>query len=445
MSVAIVGGGCSGLLVALHLKRNGLAGPVTIVEPRPNLGGGLAYSTSFDQHLLNVPAGKMSAFSREPGHFLDWLRTRHRPDAVFNTFAPRMYFGEYLREIFRESGQCDHIQAEATALEDGCLKLSNGTALPAKKIVLALGNPDSSAAPAMRKGLEDRWHLSPWLDGALRVRYPGERILIVGTGPTAVDSALALLGQKNRASVYMISRRGFLPQVHNLQIAANPLPALRHSGNIRLLCRELRVHIKQATQNGIDWRATIDALRPVSNEIWQEFSLADRRTFLRHIRPYWEPHRSRMPPETSAQINKYQAQGSLQILAGHLEEVSALKAHIRLKLRLRQGGETTLEADRIISCTGTHEDYTKTPRRLVRSLLAAGLARGNDAGIGFSTGPNGALLDKEMNPSPFLFTLGTPRRGDLIETTAVPEIRQQAEELAAHLAGTILRPEAMDR
>ena len=413
---------------------------MTIVEPRPNLGGGLAYSTSFDQHLLNVPAGKMSAFSREPGHFLDWLRARHWPDAVFNTFAPRMYFGEYLRDIFREQGQCNHIQAEALAIENGCLKLSNGAKLHARKIVLALGNPDSSAAPAMRKGLEDRWHLSPWLDGALKVRYPGERILIVGTGPTAVDSALALLGQKNAATVYMVSRRGFLPQVHNLQVAAAPVPTLEHRGNIRLLCRELRAHIKKATQNGIDWRATIDALRPVSNAIWQELPVADRRTFLRHIRPYWEPHRSRMPPETSAQIDKYRANGTLQILAGYLEEVSAPKILIRIK----NGGERTIEADRIISCTGTHEDYTRTPRPLVRSLLATGLARANDAGIGFSTGPNGALLDRENNPSLFLFTLGTPRRGDLIETTAVPEIREQAEALAARLAGTILRPEAIN-
>jgi uncharacterized NAD(P)/FAD-binding protein YdhS len=441
MPVAIVGGGCSGLLVAVHLIRSGFAGEITIVEPRPNLGGGLAYSTSFEQHLLNVPAGKMSAFSREPDHFLDWLRARHWPDAVFNTFAPRMYFGEYLREIFREAGQCKHIQAEAMAIEDGRLKLSNGALLPAEKIVLALGNPDSSAAPAMRKGLEDRWHLSPWFDDALKVRYPGERILIVGTGPTAVDSALALLGQKSPATVYMVSRRGFLPQVHNLQIAPAPLPALRHRGNIRLLCRELRAHIEEAAESGIDWRATIDALRPVSNEIWQELPVADRRTFLRHIRPYWEPHRSRMPPETSAQIDKHRANGSLRILAGQLKEVSARKVLIRL----RQGGEATLEADRIISCTGTHEDYTRTPRPLVRSLFAAGLARGNDAGIGFSTGANGALLNKDLQPSRLLFTLGTPRRGDLIETTAVPEIREQAEALAAHLAGTILRPEAMDR
>jgi hypothetical protein len=38
-----------------------------------------------------------------------------------------------------------------------------------------------------------------------------------------------------------------------------------------------------------------------------------------------------------------------------------------------------------------------------------------------------------MNPSSVFFTLGPPRRGELFETTAVPEIRTQAEELALRL------------
>ena len=74
-SIAIVGGGCSGVLFAVQLFRNGFRGSLTVIEPRERLGNGLAYSTSFDRHLLNVPAGKMSAlapgtpaFSRMAAH-----------------------------------------------------------------------------------------------------------------------------------------------------------------------------------------------------------------------------------------------------------------------------------------------------------------------------------------------------------------------------------------
>src|SRR5436309_1707066 len=92
--ISIIGGGCSGLLTAVQLLRHGFDGPVTIVEPRAELGRGLAYSTRFDEHLLNVPAGKMSAFPDEPEHFLNWLNARDWPGAAPGLFAPRRVYGE---------------------------------------------------------------------------------------------------------------------------------------------------------------------------------------------------------------------------------------------------------------------------------------------------------------------------------------------------------------
>jgi len=49
--IAIVGGGCSGLLTAVQLVRHGFTGRITIVEPHEALGRGLAYSTTLDDHL----------------------------------------------------------------------------------------------------------------------------------------------------------------------------------------------------------------------------------------------------------------------------------------------------------------------------------------------------------------------------------------------------------
>jgi uncharacterized NAD(P)/FAD-binding protein YdhS len=91
--------------------------------------------------------------------------------------------------------------------------------------------------------------------------------------------------------------------------------------------------------------------------------------------------------------------------------------------------------DRIISCTGIQENYSNSPRPLIRALVESGLACANDLGTGFRTDTHGAILDSVLTPSSALFTLGPPRRGELFETTAVPEIRAQAEALALHLAG----------
>ncbi len=57
-TVAIIGGGVSGALTAFHLRRNAAALRIVVIDPRPELGLGLAYSTPSLRHLLNVPAGK---------------------------------------------------------------------------------------------------------------------------------------------------------------------------------------------------------------------------------------------------------------------------------------------------------------------------------------------------------------------------------------------------
>jgi len=445
--IAIVGGGCSGALAAVHLLTNGFRGRLTVIEPRDRLGAGLAYSTSFDQHLLNVPAGKMSAFPNQPGHFLEWLRAGHLPGATADSFAPRGLFGEYVRDVLQQRIQAgigrffSHIRAEAIGLSMDArgarLALKEGGTVHAKRVVLALGNPASSSTPVPKQGAQEGWYLSPWLGEALRVRFAGERILVVGTGLTAVDSVLALQSQDKPCEIFMLSRRGVLAQAHALQVAPGRAPSLKNRGNLRLMFRELREQLDVARRSDLCWRTVVDALRPISNELWQELPLADKRRFLRHLKRYWDSHRHRMAPTIHARLNQYRESGALQIIAGRIQEVSPQDGAHRVRILLKHGGERGLAVDRILSCTGIHESYTDSPRPLIRNLVESGLARPNDLGMGFRTDQHGALLNAVGRPSSVLFTLGPPRRGELFETTAVPEIRAQAEALAIHLAERI--------
>ena len=114
--IAIVGAGFSGSMVAVHLLRQATA-PLTIylIERRsalgqlalgqPALGCGVAYSTPLDCHLLNVPAGKISAFSDDPTHFLRWLHQYGFPDSTAATFAPRRSYGSYLQATLADAVQ----------------------------------------------------------------------------------------------------------------------------------------------------------------------------------------------------------------------------------------------------------------------------------------------------------------------------------------------------
>ncbi len=99
----IVGGGAGGALMALHLLRGaGFPIHVTLIETAPRIGRGIAYATANPSHLLNVPAGAMSAIDSEPNHFCDWLCERTGPPAASaagtlrSMFVPRALYGEYL-------------------------------------------------------------------------------------------------------------------------------------------------------------------------------------------------------------------------------------------------------------------------------------------------------------------------------------------------------------
>jgi uncharacterized NAD(P)/FAD-binding protein YdhS len=84
------------VLVAAHLLERHRDADVMIAEPRAELGRGLAYSTPWHQHLLNVPAGQMSAFASKPSHFVEWLARQGWPGG--GGFAPRNVYGGYLQD-----------------------------------------------------------------------------------------------------------------------------------------------------------------------------------------------------------------------------------------------------------------------------------------------------------------------------------------------------------
>ena len=145
-TIAIIGGGVSGTLTAFHLVRQGTPARVILIDQRPDFGLGLAYSTPSLRHLLNVPAGKISALPDQPDHFLHWLRKNHDRAATEKTFAPRAIFGRYIQSLLRSTRP---FEQEIAAVVDvrlheagAVLSLDNGCELRADLIVLATGNFD---------------------------------------------------------------------------------------------------------------------------------------------------------------------------------------------------------------------------------------------------------------------------------------------------------------
>ena len=178
-TVAIIGGGVSGTLTAFHLLRNEVDAKIVIIDPRPELGLGLAYSTPSLRHLLNVPAGKISALPTQPDHFLNWLRQHFDAQATAGTFAPRAVFGQYIRSLLASAQGITQVQASVLDLHragDGAhLLLDNGATLQANYVVLATGNFDPATLPGIDEAAAERgvYCHNAWLTATYENLAPG--------------------------------------------------------------------------------------------------------------------------------------------------------------------------------------------------------------------------------------------------------------------------------
>jgi uncharacterized NAD(P)/FAD-binding protein YdhS len=465
-TIAVIGAGFSGTLLALHLmQRSPHCTRVLLIERSSQFGRGAAYGTSNPSHLLNVPAGRMSAFQREPGHFLDWLREQPLEEVggtppTAASFMPRHIFGRYVRhllnrEIKRESGNIlDLVRGAVREIRPHAggltLLLDRERQVEADIAVLAVGNFPPEAPPVVEEGgfFDGPFYRSdPWAPEALEGLDPEAPVLLVGTGLTAVDTVISLLDQGHRGPIWALSRRGLLPRRHAERAGAPPAAVSAIPPTVTALARSLRRAAKQVTAEGGQWHGVIDQLRPYTADVWQSLSFADRERFLRHLRPWWDVHRHRMAGAVADRVEAAQACGQLGRLTGRLRgfQVTHFDGRVTAVYQPRGGGTPqSLEVARVINCTGQGADYARISDPLIRSLLAQGLVRPDPLRLGLDVTAGCALRDAGGAISRRLFAVGPVTRGTFWEMTAVPDIRQQCEALAGHLASQVITAPAPD-
>jgi uncharacterized NAD(P)/FAD-binding protein YdhS len=264
-------------------------------------------------------------------------------------------------------------------------------------------------------------------------------LLLIGTGLTMVDAAIAAAARNPTLQMIALSRHGLLPapQQTPSRIVLEEqfdLCGLLASRSLRELVAAVRRLARMVLQRGGDWREAITRTRECVPELWQRLSELDRRRFLRHVRVYWDTHRHRMPPEFAERVSAMRRSGQLQVRAGCVRELSGMGERIAVRWRAR--GCSDLQAfsvDRVIDCSGSDHRLQRTGDVLWRYLLDAGLISPDPLGLGVRTGQDGALVDGGGRTSGRLFYLGPMLRADHWEATAVGELRARAEALAAAL------------
>lgn len=449
-AVAIVGAGASGALTALHLLSVAEGPRVFLIERRPGFGPGTAYSTGNPDHLLNVRAAHMSAFPDQPGHFLDWLK-EHGPGPVKPTqFVARRTYGDYLRGLLRDAasgpraaGRLMLVNDEAVGLAVGGgkprLRLGVGRELRIDALVVATGNPIPDAPPIPDNGVFSGPHYvaDPWAEprtaAALDMIGPDQDVLLLGTGLTMVDVALSLEQRGHRGRRIAMSRRGLLPHRHGAPPAIPPGPLPDLPGELSAAMRLIRDRVREprdAFGRGGDWRQVVDALRPVTRAYWQSLDEERRRRFLRHLRPWWDIHRHRLAPEVADRLTSQIERGRLQVVAGRpLCLLAETGGSIAVHWRPRGGGHRVTQVGAIINCTGPGSDPFRNRIGLLGDLLAHGIARPGPLGLGLDVDADGRLVSADGDHGRF-YAVGPPTRGAFWESTAIPDIRVQAQRTA---------------
>lgn len=178
-----------------------------------------------------------------------------------------------------------------------------------------------------------------------------------------------------------------------------------------------------------DWRAVMDGLRPVTQDLWKGWTPEQQRRFLRHAAPFWNVHRHRMAPDVAAEIAALRETGRLVVQRGRLQALRRQGDGVIATIKGR-----SLPAAMVVNCTG-FERCTVSASPLLSSLAAEGIIEPHPIGLGITVDDHSAVPASEGR----LYALGPLTAGRHFEITAVPDIRVQARAVAGRIAAEIAR------
>ena len=402
--VAILGGGVAGAATAFHLARalRGKRADIVVVEPRPVLGHGLAYSTTDPAHRTNVPASRMSLIREDPGHFMAWLastRAMLSPGTLTlsGEFYPeRHVFGGYVAaqlEPFLADGAIRHVRAAAVSAtragERFRIELSDGGVLRADIAVLAMSHPCPALPDELRALSGSRRLIADPCDAAAIAGIgPAERLLIVGTGLTSADVVASLKLRGFWGEVVALSRHGLRPRGHcAVRIRCDVDFTVPPAASARALLRRVRATIATDAARGRSWHSTMDRVREQGQALWQTLGETERARLVRHVRPFWDVHRFRVSPQVEAVLDREVAAGKLAYIAARLVRVTEAADGVRVEYRPRGRGEVVVDRfDTVVVTTGpAHRDALRT-NPVLMTMAQQGLVHPDPLGMGLLRG-----------------------------------------------------------
>lgn len=455
--IAIVGGGFAGAVTAIKLLDNAVEPfALTVIEPRTELGRGVAYSTTEPVHLVNGAARIFGLHPDDPDHLVRWLAVHgpahgwQPPRDVHDSSPPRWLYGSYIqaelqRAVAAAAGRVGftHLRRRVigldVAVQGWSLGLDDGSALAADEVVLALGvfqgPPPAGEAAVAHHPL---YVANPWDPAALDRLAGLDDVLLIGSSLSMVDVVASLEHRGFKGRYHVVSRRGQVVEGRRAApvwrdfLSGRPLPR-----TARALLAAVKAERRAIAASGADWQGLPLAIRPHIVSLWQGASREEQLRFARHLRAFWDVTAHRAAPPAYAAVHQAQEAGRLIARAGRVLTLKPSANRIAARIQWRATGlRGSLLVDGVVNCRGHQlHDWTRIDDPLVASLLGSGLVRPHANGFGIDATPDGSLIDATGAAQPTLHAIGHPLRGVQWESSSIGEQLALAIALADKLAG----------
>lgn len=435
-TIAIVGGGISGTLTVLNcIKQSQRPLSIFWFDAHDKFCKGFAYSTSEDHHLLNVRANNMSVFVDEPNHFVDWLN-QHHSYYTAKDFVSRKLYGEYVQDVFDALKNINplvsiiQIAEEVISIDkknDG-FELKTKQPFQVQKLVLAFGN----FLPAHPKSISKEFISSKnyfqnvFVPQLKLEALKNKNITIIGSGLTMIDAVISLSAQHYTGTINVISPHAYIPQAHH----ENPLPSIKsfieehRKYNLLELFSLVNQQLKKVKKENLNPHSVIDVMRPYLQTLWLNFSPEEKNQFLHHLRHKWGVARHRIPSQSMNVFQKLNSSGSVKLIKGRIFDIKTVADNFEIYYSNSQNDKQIIKTELIINCTGPESNYLQIKSPLIQQLIKSQFIEPDSIKYGLNAQKDGQISQN-------VYTIGPPLKGILWESTAVPEIRLQAQELVS--------------